>query len=407
MRFWGFAILAVLIAGAVSAQPTVGTPSSPPPQQPGVVNTTPRNGPRGPFPDYVNPNKRVIFLSGAVVISDGTPLPDHAKIERVCSNFPVVEGETDRKGHFSFELGRSPEMPDASVGMNPTTHSTPIGNNLPEAWNTSSRSIGDSDRRLWGCELRAVLPGFRSDAIQLDTFHYLDDTNVGTIVLHRLAKVDGLIISVVSALAPKDARKAYEKGRQAEAKLNLEEAYRDFEKSVEAYPQYSIAWFEMGRIAARRGHWDDARKSYKQAIAAEPKYLQPYEQLCELELREAKWQELVELTDQWIKLDPLNSSNAYYLSSIGNLQMLHPSVAEKNAREAVRMDPGKKNMRARYVLGVALAQNRDYAAAAEAIRAYLEATPAATDRALVEKQLQQVQDAAQEKVLKTDRPKPQ
>jgi cytochrome c-type biogenesis protein CcmH/NrfG len=71
------------------------------------------------------------------------------------------------------------------------------------------------------------------------------------------------------------------------------------------------------------------------------------------------------------------------------------------------MDPGKKNMRARYVLGVALAQNRDFTASAEAIRSYLEATPEVTDRALVEKQLQQVQDSAQEEVLKADRPKPQ
>jgi tetratricopeptide (TPR) repeat protein len=216
--------------------------------------------------------------------------------------------------------------------------------------------------------------------------------------------VDGLTISVVSALAPKDARKAYEQGRQAEAKLNLEEAHRDFEKAVDVFPQYSIAWFEMGRIAEQGGHWDDARKSYKQAIAVESKYLRPYEQLCGLALREAKWQELVDLTDQWLKLDPLNSSNAYYLSSIGNLQMLRPIVAEKNAREAVRMDPGRKNMRARYVLGVALAQNRDFTAAAKAIRSYLEATPEVTDRALVEKQLQQVQEAAQEEAIKVDRP---
>jgi len=403
MRFWGLAIFALLSAGAARSQPRVGTP---PPNQPPAGNPIPRNGPMTPFPDDNDPNKRVIFISGIVVISDGTPLPERAKIERVCSNFPVVDGETDRKGHFSFELGRSRDLPDATVSANPSNHGAPFGNTLPGAKNMSNRSLGNSDRRLWGCELRAVLPGFRSDAIQLDTFHYLDDPNVGTIVLHRLAKVDGLTISVVSALAPKDARKAYEQGRQAEAKLNFEEAHRDFQKAVEVYPQYSIAWFEMGRIAEQGGHSDDARESYKQAITAEPKYLQPYEQLCGLALREAKWQELVDFTDQWLKLDPLNSSNAYYLSSIGNLQMLHPNIAEKNAREAVRMDPGKKNMRARYVLGVALAQNRDFTEAAEAIRSYLEGTPEITDRPLVEKQLQQIQDAAQEKILKADRPKP-
>jgi hypothetical protein len=133
-----------------------------------------------PFPDDDNPNKRVIFLSGTVVTNDGTPLPDRAKIERICSNFPLVEGDTDHKGHFSFELGRSLDMPDVSVGTNPTSHRTPIGNGLPGSKIMSNRSMGNSDRRLWGCELRAVLPGFRSDAIQLDTFHYLDDSARGS-----------------------------------------------------------------------------------------------------------------------------------------------------------------------------------------------------------------------------------
>jgi tetratricopeptide (TPR) repeat protein len=125
-------------------------------------------------------------------------------------------------------------------------------------------------------------------------------------------------------------------------------------------------------------------------------------------LREAKWQELVDLTDEWLKLDPSNSPNAYYLSSVGNLQLQHSDVAEKNAQEAVRMDPGKKNMRARYVLGLAMAQNHEFAESAEAIRSYLEATPDAKDRAAIQKQLQQIQDAAQEKVQsEVNQPKPQ
>jgi cytochrome c-type biogenesis protein CcmH/NrfG len=88
--------------------------------------------------------------------------------------------------------------------------------------------------------------------------------------------------------------------------------------------------------------------------------------------------------------------------------MQHSSVAEKNAQEAVRMDPGKKNMRARYVLGLALAQNHDFTASADAIRSYLDATPDAKDRAVIQKQLEQIQEAAQEKVQSgANQPKPQ
>jgi tetratricopeptide (TPR) repeat protein len=390
MRPWEIAAVALVLTGALSAQKAPGN-SPPSPNGP----TTPRpTQPATTFPDGAGPNQRPIYISGTVMLSDGSPLNERAKIERVCNGVPIVETETDKKGRFSFEVGHSLELPDASVGSDINTRGgSPFG--------TTSNSgaggrMGSANKLLWGCELRAALTGFRSDAIQLDTIHYMDDPNIGTIILHRMAKVDGLTISVVSALAPKDARKAYEKGREDEAKKKLDDAQKNFEKAVSVYPQYSAAWFELGRINEQGNHIDDARKAYQQAIAAEPKFILPREQLSWLALRESKWPELVENTDQWLLLDSQNSSDAYYLSSIGNLQTQHFDVAEKNAQAAVRMDPGKKNMRARYVLGLALAQKQDYTASAEAIRSYLDATPDAKDKVLVQKQLEQIQAAAQD-----------
>jgi tetratricopeptide (TPR) repeat protein len=392
MRPWEIAALALILTGALNAQRAPGN-SVPSPN--GTTNPRPTQ-PTTPFPDGAGPNQRPIYISGTVMLSDGTPLTDRAKIERVCNGVPIVETETDRKGHFNFEVGHSLELPDASVGSDPNGRGSPFGNSTGN--NAASGRMGSSDRRLWGCELRAALNGFRSDVIQLDAVHYMDNPEIGTIILHRMAKVDGLTISVVSALAPKDARKAYEKGREDEAKNKPDEAQKNFEKAVSVYPQYSAAWFELGRIDEQGNRIDEARKAYQQAIAAEPKFILPHEQLSWLALREAKWQELVEFTDKWLVLDSQNSPDAYYLSSIGNLQTQHFDVAEKNAQAAVRMDPGKKNMRARYVLGLALAQNRDFTASAEAIRSYLDATPEAKDKALVQKQLEQIQAAAQEKV---------
>jgi len=407
MRPWTIAAAALILTGTLHAQAKGGgTTSTPPPS--GNTTTRPTQ-PNNPFPDNTIPNQRPIFLSGTVMLSDGTPLTDRAKIERVCNGVPIPEAETDRKGHFSFQVGQSLEMPDASVGSDITgRNGSPFGNAGNNGGGMPGGRFGGSDRRLWGCELRASLAGFRSDVIQLDTIHYLDNPDIGTIVLHRIAKVDGLTISVVSALAPKDARKAFEKGRAAEASNKLDEAQKNFEKAVSVYPQYSAAWFELGRVNEQTNRIEEARKAYQQAIAAEPKLILPREQLSWLALREAKWQELVDLTDEWLKLDPANSPNAYYLSSVGNLQLQHSTIAEKNAQEAVRMDPGKKNMRARYVLGLAMAQNHEFTESAEAIRSYLEATPDAKDRATIQKQLQQIQDAAQEKIQsEVNQPKPQ
>ena len=409
MQLWKIAAAALILTSAINAQTTKGSGANPPPTPGNTVprSTQPNNGnATTPFPDGNNPYQPPIFISGSVMLSDGTPLPDRAKIERVCNGVPIVETETDKKGRFSFEVGHSLELPDASVSSDMNGRGSPFGN--PSNNGGMSNRMGNTDRRLWGCELRAALNGFRSDVIQLDTIHYMDEPSVGTIILHRLAKVDGLTISVVSALAPKEARKAYEKGRQDEVKNKLDDAQKNFEKAVSVYPQYSAAWFELGRMDEHGNRIEEARKAYQQAIAAEPKFILPREQLSWLALREAKWQELVENTDQWLLLDSLNSPDAYYLSSIGNFQTQHFDIAEKNAQAAVRMDPGKKNMRARYVLGLILAQKHDFRASAEEIRAYLDATPDSKDKAVIQKQLEQIQAAAQEQSQpEANQPKPQ
>ncbi len=398
MRFQGaaiFAAVALSFAGAASAQKPGGAAPPPPSSTGGNTNgNTNSRQPTSTFPnDSATP--QVIFISGTVVLSDGLPLPDRVKIERVCTGPPHVETYTDRKGHFSFQLGQNLEMQDASSQSAFGVPGSPLGS-MNNSIGMPGQRGGFNERELWGCELRADLPGFKSDMVSLSNIHYMDNPDIGTIILHRLGKVDGLTVSVVSALAPKDARKAYEKGGAAAGKHNLDEAQKDFEKAVELYPKYSVAWFDLGRVQEENGHFDDARKDYEQALAVEPKYIQPLERLSWLALRESKWQELVDRTDQWLRLDPLNSPDVYYLSSLGNLQTQHYDIAEKNARESIRLDPAKKNMRTRYILGLALAQKQDYVASAEAIREFINTAPEGKETEVIRKQLAQIEDAAKQ-----------
>jgi len=46
---------------------------------------------------------------------------------------------------------------------------------------------GISERDLMGCEIRAVLPGFRSEPVSLAGRRMFDNPDVGTIILHRWA----------------------------------------------------------------------------------------------------------------------------------------------------------------------------------------------------------------------------
>jgi tetratricopeptide (TPR) repeat protein len=252
------------------------------------------------------------------------------------------------------------------------------------------------ERSLFGCDLRAELAGYRSDVITLANRHYMDNPNVGTIILHRLGKDEGQTISVNSAQAPKDARKAYEKGMEAISKKNPDEAQKNFEKAVEVYPKYSAAWFALGRLQEQRDRAEEAGKAYRQAIAAEPKLIPPYERLSWLALNASKWQELADWTDQLLRLNPLATAETYYFSSVAQFQLQHYDIAEKNAREAIRLDSANRIARTHYVLGLALAQKQNFTASAESLRHYLDVSPNIQDAELIRKQLSQVEEAAKE-----------
>src|SRR6266436_5426510 len=77
----------------------------------GIPNGT--NNPGGNFPGDLT---RPIFLSGKVVLSDGTSPSEPVLIERVCNGTPRPEGWTNSKGQFSFQLGenRDAAIADAS-----------------------------------------------------------------------------------------------------------------------------------------------------------------------------------------------------------------------------------------------------------------------------------------------------
>jgi tetratricopeptide (TPR) repeat protein len=398
MRAPKLAAMIFLLAGVAAAQQrnggtTGGSPTGTAPNTGGANTRTPSitTPPGNNVPD-----QRPIFISGKVALSDGTPPTEAVKIERICNGTPRVEARTDRKGRFSFELGRSLEFQDASSNGQDGFGGGGGFGGVPRGPAFGSNS-SLRDNNLFGCELRATLPGYRSDSVSLANIHYMDNPDIGTIILHPIAKVDGLTVSATTALAPKDARKAYEKGLEAAAKKNPEEAQKNFEKAVAVYPRYAAAWLALGQINEQREHAEEARKAYDQSIAADSKFVPPYERLSFMALKESKWQDLADTTDRMLQLNPYDYPSAYYLSSVANLQLQHLDVAEKNAREAIRLDPLKKNARAYYVLGLVLAQEQQFTTSAASLHTFLDADPNAPDVDFVRKQLEQVEAAAKEK----------
>lgn len=338
--------------------------------------------------------QRQIYLSGKVLMDDGTPPPQQVVVERVCNGTPRPEGYTDSKGRFSFALGQnSAMMADASVGTMGDfgTGSQDRNSNRGMGSMGGGGSRGVSERDLMGCEVRAVLAGFRSDMVSLSGRRSMDNPDVGVIILHRMAKVDGYTFSGTSAFAPKDAKKAYEKGREAAKKNKLPDAEREFQKAVDLYPKYAVAWYELGLVHQQQKQLDEAKKCYMESLKADSKYVSPYAQLARLSAADQNWEQTAEYSGKLLKLNPYFSPEVYFYGAVANLNLKNLDAAEEQAREGLKMDPQNRNPRMNQVLGVVLAQKQDFKGAAESMKSYLKLAPNAPDVDHVKRQLEEIE----------------
>jgi|SRR5579875_2073398 len=370
--------------GATGSSGAPGSPTR------GTTGTTPG---LGTGTGAIGTNPRTIFLSGKVMLDDGTPPNPNIRIERVCGGIPRLETHTDNKGHFSFQVGQN-----LSVDTDAADPSGTSQNN--GQWSSSSNSNsglnGGNNRMdpLWNCELRAAYPGYRSDVVDLATRHSLDDPDLGTIVLHHLGNVQGSTISMTTALAPKHAQKDYEKGLQLAQKGDWENAEKRLTAATTAYPKYAIAWAALGQVEAMQNRNEEAAKAYQAAIAADSKYVTPYDALAALAVRQAKWQDALDYSKQAIDLNPVEFPRAFWSNALANYQLKKPDAAEKSVRSLLKIDTVHQFPQAENLLAHLLAQKGNYPEAAEHLRTYLALVPNAKDAATVREDLAKLEQAS-------------
>jgi cytochrome c-type biogenesis protein CcmH/NrfG len=326
-------------------------------------------------------------VSGRFTLEDGSPPPERVRVELTCNSIARPQGWTDSKGNFSVQLGvnNSDELADLSyaksiegplLGMAAAVGGPPPMDVIP--------------RDLSGCELSGVLPGYRSRVVLLTGHRRLDSPDVGTIIMRRLANVEGLTTSATTAMAPPAARKALEKATEAFKKRHPDAALKELKKAVEIYPRYALAWFDLGRVYESEKLFKEAADAYRHSVNADDRYLYPYERLCILTARQEQWPQVLELTNRVIRLDPYDFPRAYYFSAIANLNLNDLDAAEKSAQEAVTLDL-PANPRAGYVLGVILARKQNFTAALDLLRAYLKAAPKSIDVEMVKRQVAELE----------------
>jgi tetratricopeptide (TPR) repeat protein len=348
-------------------------------------------------PDLSN---RGLFLSGKVQLDDGTPPPDSVVIERNCNGYARAEGYTDSKGNFSFQLGQNSGVTqDASFDDTVSPGTSQVGVARSTANTASQNSANASNRpsatqNLSGCEIRALLAGFRSDVVNLSGRRLFDSPDIGTIILHRRSNVEGTTISTTTLMAPKDARKAYDKAREALRKGKTDDAERELDKAVAAYPQFAEAWSSLGVIHEEAGEIADARRCFSQALAADPKLVTPYLHLARFSVADKNWPDLAATTSRLIKLDPYDFAEAYFYNGVADYNLHKYDAAHASALEAQKLDTAHKFPKVEHLLGVILYQKKDYSGAVEQLRKYLALAPDSPDVSQIKQQLADIEKLA-------------
>lgn len=348
----GTLLLLLALSVSVLAQGRPGGTSG------GGRTTGPISSTAGP-PTSNNAVPSPVFISGKVTLDDGSQLTEAASVQTICRGQRHTVAYTDSQGSFSFQFA------DLSPGAD--TDFTDAGNGM------MTRSEGLRDRRSWqDCELQAVLVGFTSEVIELTSrMSTMESTDIGRLVLHRLAHVEGTSISVTSALAPKPAQKALQKAQAEEKKGHWPQAEESLQKAVKIYPKYAVAWFELGRVQLRRNDTESAKTSFQQSINADPKYVNPYDGLGQIAFQTRQWPAVVETTNQLIALNPVNFPSAYFMNGVANYYLGNLDAAEKSVRQGIKVDEDHQIPRLQYVLGMILLRKQEYREASEHLEQYL------------------------------------
>jgi tetratricopeptide (TPR) repeat protein len=224
--------------------------------------------------------------------------------------------------------------------------------------------------------------------------------NIGPIVLRPAGGREGNTISAISAKAPEDAKKEFEKGRDDFAKKKYADADKHLAKAVEIYPQYAVAWDMRGREQRMQQLNKSAEDSFLAAIKADEKYIPPYLQLAGLYAANGLWEDTLRPASKVIELDQSHYPDAYFLNALAlyNLQQL--PAAETNVRKAIEIDKEHHYPRTELLLGWILQAKGDKPGAAEHYRAYLKLEPTSMEAPKIKAFLAEVDASA-----KSEKPK--
>jgi tetratricopeptide (TPR) repeat protein len=213
-----------------------------------------------------------------------------------------------------------------------------------------------------------------------------------TVVWGTRRNAEAATVSVISMLVLQKAKRAYEHAARALAGNYLEDAEKELNSALETYPKSAVAWCLMGTLNEERLQFDKAFMDYSQALLAGPHLLAAYLGLARIAFQQQRWQEVIEITDQVVRANPIAFPVTYLYDAAANFNLGNFTAAEKSARKFQCFDTEHERPQVYLLLGDILTREHDYAGAAEQKKRFLTIVPDAYDAEEINEQIKTLED---------------
>jgi Flp pilus assembly protein TadD len=240
----------------------------------------------------------------------------------------------------------------------------------------------------------------RSNSTVSKDFHY--GRSASTLMLHFPAEdPDFIDVAELQGNYSKDVLRDYEKAFQDHINGNAPRAIERLEAIVARAPEFYGAHARLGIVYQQEGCFFDAEAEYTQASALSSRSLQPLVNLASVQIRAADLRDqrdimigrALDTLKKALEIRPA-SALSYCLMGAANAKIRSFDEAEKNLQRALDLDGDLAA--ARLLLADVYLQQKNWAAATENLKTYLEDFPFARDRSVVKQMIEDAQRSARE-----------
>lgn len=176
---------------------------------------------------------------------------------------------------------------------------------------------------------------------------------------------------------PKPARKAYEQGLKLQKENQAELALAQFDQAIKLYPAYFQALTERANLLMQSNQLDEAEAEFARALHLNDKYAPALRGLGYCQIQQKKFPAALSNLEKAYVVEP-SMPMTLLLLGYANLSLNRYEEARQSLQQALKLAP-ENAARAHVYLAEVFAHEQKFSAAADAIRAYLQAKPDAAD----------------------------